>query len=1288
MPKNIRRFGPLALMLVAGAAPLHAQNGADTTPHGRMMRFPDVSKDHVCFVYANDIWVAPKRGGVAAPLASPPGVEGFPKFSLDGKTIAFNGNYDGNRDIYTIPVDGGIPVRVTHHPAGESLADWTPDGGLMFVTNGFAGLTRQSQLWRTGAAGGLPSKLPVPYSGFGAVSPNGEWLAYTPHSTDTRTWKRYRGGMATDLWLFNLKTNQSKRATDWEGTDTLPMWVPGGDNSKVYFLSDAGKEHRLNVWSYDVRSGAKAQVTGFDQDDVRWPSIGPGDRGEGEIVFQLGARMMLLNLGSGRSEAITITVPGARPKLRDTPVDASKNVGAAAPSPTGKRVVLEARGDLWTAPAKEGPVRNFTRTDGVAERDPAWSPDGRWIAYFSDETGEYQLWVRPSDAKPPEKKDDKDKKDGDAEKKEGEKAEAPAAAEPRPAPAAPRKLTNLGPGFRFNPQWSPDSKMIAFTDENGRLYLANVEDGSTREIDKDPWMNGVSVSWSSDSRWIAYSRAEEGNGNGAIRITDAKTGEKHRVTSGMFNDNSPAFDRKGDFLFFRSQRDIDSPLYSDVDTTFVYTGTDTLLMTPLRRDVKNPWLPKSDEETLKEEKEEKKDGAKKDEGGKEKKDGEKSSDAASDDPISGTWDAESKFNDPQPNRPAEIAFTLKLTLKGDDVSGTVTSPMGSGDVSGTFDKESGELRISLKVGEQSVNLTGKVVGEKVEGTWTAGDQDGTWSASRAAKGGGGGDEKSDDKKDEKDDKAKEVKIDFDGFERRAMTIPVTSGSFGPIAVADGEKLLFVRYGARGKDEPAQVKVYNYADADEREEKKVADGGNFQLSGDGKKILVLRGGKDLSIVDASAGGKSQSVPTAGMTVMISPREEWRQIFNDAWRIMRDYFYEPTMHGVDWAKMREHYGAMLADAATREDVNWVIAEMISELNVGHAYLGNPGDVEQQPTVGVGMLGCDFELVGEGDGRAYRIRKIYEGGVWDADARGPLSQPGVDVKEGDYLLAVDGVPIDTSKDPWAAFVGAANRAVTITVSDKPVMDGTERSVVVRPDGSETTLRYRAWIERKRRYVDEKSGGTIGYIYVPNTGVDGQDNLFRQFIGQRDKAGLIIDERWNGGGQIPTRFIELLNRPVTNYWARRDGIDWTWPPDSHQGAKVMLANGLAGSGGDMFPWLFKHNKIGPVIGTRTWGGLVGISGNPGFIDGGSITVPTFGFYETDGTWGVEGHGVDPDIEVIDDPAMMYDTTSDPMGGGDPQLDRAIAEVDRINRERPYARPARPKSPNRAGMGLDPRDR
>jgi len=311
-----------------------------------------------------------------------------------------------------------------------------------------------------------------------------------------------------------------------------------------------------------------------------------------------------------------------------------------------------------------------------------------------------------------------------------------------------------------------------------------------------------------------------------------------------------------------------------------------------------------------------------------------------------------------------------------------------------------------------------------------------------------------------------------------------------------------------------------------------------------------------------------------------------------------------------------------------------------------------------------------------------------VWDADARGPLSQPGVDVKEGDYLLAVDGVPIDTSKDPWAAFVGTANRAVTITVSDKPVMDGTERSVVVRPDGSETTLRYRAWIERKRRYVDEKSGGTIGYIYVPNTGVDGQDNLFRQFIGQRDKAGLIIDERWNGGGQIPTRFIELLNRPVTNYWARRDGIDWTWPPDSHQGAKVMLANGLAGSGGDMFPWLFKHNKIGPVIGTRTWGGLVGISGNPGFIDGGSITVPTFGFYETDGTWGVEGHGVDPDIEVIDDPAMMYDTTSDPMGGGDPQLDRAIAEVDRINRERPYARPARPKSPNRAGMGLDPRDR
>ncbi|MBX3363117.1 MAG: PDZ domain-containing protein, partial [Phycisphaeraceae bacterium] len=418
--------------------------------------------------------------------------------------------------------------------------------------------------------------------------------------------------------------------------------------------------------------------------------------------------------------------------------------------------------------------------------------------------------------------------------------------------------------------------------------------------------------------------------------------------------------------------------------------------------------------------------------------------------------------------------------------------------------------------------------------------------------------------------------------------------------------------------------------------------------------------------------------------IDPRKEWSQIFTDVYRLQRDFFYEPTLHGVDWDAMRNRYASMLADCVTRDDVNWVIAEFISELNVGHAYVTGPGDVSSSgPSRPVGMLGADYELVpASGDSpAAYRITKIHAGGIADTDARGPLSQLGVNAKVGDFLLAVNGQPIDTTRDPFAAFIGTAGRPTQITLSDKSVIDGTERAVLVTPIGDETNLRFRTWIDANRRYVHEKSGGRIGYIYVPNTGIDGQNELFRQFAGERGREALIIDERWNGGGQIPTRFIELLNRPALNYWARRDGKDWVWPPDAHNGPKCMLINGLAGSGGDMFPHLFKQVGLGKLIGTRTWGGLVGISGNPGLIDGGAISVPTFGFYETDGTWGIEGHGVDPDIEVIDDPALM-------VNGGDPQLDRAIDLMLSELQTKPYAPPARPKSPNRAGMGIAEEDK
>jgi tricorn protease-like protein/C-terminal processing protease CtpA/Prc len=1293
-------FRPLALLACCGLplaamaeAPTQPQ-AAQVSPNAAMLRWPDVSATHIVFSYANDLWVVPKAGGQASPLASPPGAENFPRFSPDGSTISFVGNYDGGRDLYTIGVTGGIPNRVTYHPSGELLCDWTPDGkGLHFLTNGLAGLGRQTQAFTVPVEGGAYSALPVPYSGFGSISPSGEWLAYTPHSTDTRTWKRYRGGMATDIWLYNLKTNAARQITDWEGTDTLPMWVPGGDGSVVYYLSDNGPEHRLNIWSFDVKSGARTQVTTFKDDDVRWPSVGPGGDGKGEIVFQLGAKLMLLNLGTKQSAEVKVTVPGARPKLRTRTVDAAGYISGASIGPGAKRVVIEARGDLFTAPVKEGYIRALTRTDGVAERDPSWSPDGKWIAYFSDESGENELYLRPSDARPPEEKKDEKKDDKKAEAKdEVTKDDAP---EAKPAKVEPRKISSLGAGFRSNPQWSPDSKHIACTDQNGRLYLASANDDGVwselKEIDKDPWMGGIGVSWSSDSKWIAYRRGDEKTNVGVIWIMDVKTGEKHRVTAGMFDASAPAFDRKGDFLFYRSQMAVDNPVYSDLDTTYAYNNSEVILMAPLRKDVKSPGLESNDEERYK--KDEKKKEEKKDD----KKDEAKPSDAkpadakpaetkaAADDGVSGTWTGTVKGSIPE--LAGGLPLTLNLSLEGEKVSGSISTVMGGGSISGTFNKTTGELSLEFDVNGAKISMKGTISGADAKGTWSGAGPGGNpmtgdWNATRSKAADKGGAADKEEKKDEKKDDAKEVKIDFDGLEARSIRLDIAPGSFGWMAVADGDKLVYTRTSSRGGARESGLKIYDYK-ADEPKEEAITGGGGWQLTPDGKKILIVRG-SSISIVDASAGGgKAQTVSTAGMTMTIDPRDEWNQIFTDAWRIMRDWYYEPTMHGVDWPAMKKHYGAMVADAASREDVNWIISEMISELNVGHAYLNGPGDVEQQPSGGqAGMLGADFTLDTTVTPPAYKISRIIGGGPWDADARGPLSEPGVDAKVGDYILAVNGIPVDVTKDIYASFLGMQGKIVALTLNASPTMDGKEREVIVQAIGSESNLRYRAWIEGKRAYVEEKSGGKIGYIYVPNTGVDGQNDLYRQYFGQRGKDALIIDERWNGGGQIPTRFIELLNRPATNYWARRDGNDWPWPPDAFFGHKAMLVNGLAGSGGDMFPWLFKHNKLGPVIGTRTWGGLVGISGNAQMIDGGSISAPTFGFYETDGTWGVEGHGTDPDIVVVDDPSKM-------VGGADPQLDRAIEEMMNAIKTNPYVPPKRPASPTyRKGMGIEEKDK
>ncbi len=1108
------RHGSTGLFLIAVLL-LSVVPASAVEPHAGMLRYPDVSATHIVFTYANDLWVVSKDGGTAVPLSSPKGQERYATFSPDGRFIAFLGNYDGNRDLYTVPTAGGAPFRVTHHPYPEVPTDWTRDGRIIYSLWGQGSVPMSRGLFSVSPEGGLADKLPVPYGANATISPDGKWLAYTPHSRDHRTWKRYRGGMATDIWLFHLDRHTSRKITDWEGTDTQPMWH--GD--KIYYLSDAGPDHRLNIWQYDVATGRSRQVTHFSDYDVKWPSIGPDD-----IVFQMGSDLVLLDLDTEETRVVPVSIPGDRPQIRLQSVDASKLIYNVDISSTGKRVVVEARGDIWTLPAKKGSPVNLHRTAGNAERDPAWSPDGQWIAYFAQTDGNYELWVAQSDGR----------------------AEA-------------RRLTKLGKGYLYDPIWSPDSKWVSFWDMAGTLFIHNIDSGRTRQVHRTPTADRGRVSWSSDSNWLTFAVPESPRGLNVIWLYNVEKDDKDRLTSGRFNDTWPTFDREGKYLYFASEREFSSPMFGDYGFNWVYAETDRLFLVPLEKDEPSPFAPESDEEEWGEDEDEDEDAEDEDK------------------------DAENEDEDAE-----------------DD-----------------------------------------------------------------------------------EDKIEPVEIDIEGFERRAVPLPVERGGFNYLSVSDEGKLVYTRRPTRGMRGDPSIHIFDPgAEKDDERDKVVIDGvGDFAMSADGKKLLVIDKERAMAIVDAQPDQTMEDmISTSGMTATIDPPTEWAQIFNEAWRIHRDFFYDANMHGVDWEAVRKQYEVMLADCASREDVSYVIGEMISELNVGHAYYFG-GDEERPPTVPVGMLGCDFEL----SRGAYRISRIYEGGTWDIEDRGPLSQPAVEVAVGDYLLAVNGVPIDTAKDPWAAFQGLAGKTVTLTVSDKPKVDDDARQVVVTllTADEEFGLRFRSWIERTRAHVEEKTDGRVGYIYVPNTATWGMNELWRQFWGQLEKDALIVDERWNGGGWVPTRMIELLDRPVISYWATRynQGKDWVTPGDAHHGPKCMLINGLAGSGGDYFPFLFRHKGLGKLIGMRTWGGLVGMSGNPRLIDGGYTSVPTFGFYEKDGTWGIEGHGVDPDIEVMDDPALMVD-------GSDPQIEAAIEHMLDEVRRNPYTPPSRPAFPDRSGMGIRSEDR
>jgi len=1081
----------LLLSLLLG---LVAAGGARAQIDARMLQNPDVSSDKIVFAYAGDLWVVPKEGGTAHRLSSPPGQEIFPRFSPDGSRIAYSAEYDGNFDVYMIPSGGGLPVRVTNHGMPDRLLDWTPDGSkLLYASSMNSGRQRYDQFFEVAPGGGLPEQLPIPYGEFAVFSPDGKKLAYTPRTRAFRTWKRYRGGMATDIWVFDLAAGTAVNVTNDPANDEFPMWA----GNKLYFLSDRGPEQRSNIWVYDFGTKQSTQLTKFTDFDVHFPALGPS-----EVVFEAGGVLYLLSLADQTYREVPITVVTDELTLLPRRENVAGLIQGISLAPDGKRALFAARGEIFSVPAENGPVIDLSGTPGVAERYPAWSPDGKYAAYWSDASGEYELTLREI-AKP----------------------------------GSEKKLTSYGPGFRYRPFWSPDGKMLAFVDQAMEIKIYDVDKGTTVRVDKNLFMyegelEGFTVGWSPDSRWLAY-RKETSTGSGAIALFDVKGGASHQVTSGYYNDSAPSFDPDGKYLYFFTNREF-HPLYSDVDNSFIYANSTRIAAASLNESVLSPLAPKNDS-----------------------------------------------------------------TMVASDAD-------QGGDKKGAADDKKG-------------------------------------------KGKG--------KEDEKPE-TKPVDITLDGFEGRVVLLPPKAGNYSGLRGVSG-KVVYGKGPNTGSDD--ENRPVEYYDLDEREEKTIVDDADmFEVSADGKKILVGKKGS-FSVADVAEGQKlDKQMPTGDMEETVDPRAEWKQIFNDVWRFERDYFYDPNMHGVDWAGLRVRYGKLLDAAVTRWDVNAVIGELIAELSSSHTYRGG-GDTEPAKDIQVGYLGVDWELAGG----AYRVRKIIRGAPWDAEVRSPLDQPGIGVKEGNYILAVNGMALDPSQAPWGAFAGLAGKSVTLTVNDKPNLQGSH-DVLVETLKDETRLRHLAWIEANRRRVDEATGGKIGYVYVPSTGLDGQDELVRQFAAQFDKQGLIVDERFNSGGQIPDRFIELLDRKPLAFWAVRDGKNWQWPPSANFGPKVMLINGWSGSGGDAFPDYFRKAGLGPLIGMRTWGGLIGISGAPDLIDGGVVTVPTFRMYNIDGTWFKEGHGVDPDLEVPEDPAQLAK-------GIDVQLERGIQEVMRLLAEHP---PVNPKQP------------
>lgn len=1186
------------LLALPGAMPLSAQtpaapvSAAEASPElTRLLRFPATNGSTIVFSYAGQLYTVGREGGTARRLTDGPGAAIFPRFSADGKQLAFTAQYDGNTEVYVMSAEGGTPQRLTYSATltRDDLGDRMGPNNIVLTwkntANEIAFRSRMvspndfiGQLYTVGLDADVPKQMPVPRGGFLSFSPDDTKMAYNRIFREFRTWKRYKGGMADDVWIIDLKSGALENITNHEAQDIIPMWAP---NNRVYFLSE--RDGRFNLYSCDLASKQTRQHTTFKDFDIKFPSLGSG-----AIVFEQAGLVWRFDLATERARIVPITVREDLAVARGGVTSVSKNVARIRPAPDGKRAVVVARGEIFTVPAKNGPVRTLTSNPAAHERDAAWSPDGRWIAYVSDETGENELWIRPQDGK-----------------------------------GAAQQLTKNADTYYFAPAWSPDSRKLLWGDRKMRLRFVDITTKEVTLVEEAKNYEITDREWSPDSKWIVYqlpglNGSNVRNDYGRVRLYSLDQKKAFDATNGWFSENNVGFSDDGKFLTIASNRDF-TPTYGNLEFNHVYRDQERVHLIALAKATESPLKVKSDEvDVAKEDDEE--------------------------NPAAPETDSKREPKEPKPQPDVSVGGRQEFTAQVDEKKKKPT-PDAPGDIAPTPDRKT-PAKTDPKAKEPAKKDPAPADTAKKQPAKK--DAKGTAKADEAT----AGDDTTVAQKKLGKKKIPVVKVDVDGLIDRVIALPIEPSNYSNIRMI-GDKVYYTRLardaaGAGAGPRRATLCVFDFKTKKETEVLTGVSAVNY--TADGKKVLISQGAEHaiLDLPTAKAEIK-EKLDLSGIEVTLDRTAEWKQIFEESWRQMRDYFYVANMHGVDWPAMRAKYAALLPYVRHRNDLTYVIGEMISELSVGHAYVGGGDRVNEAPRVKTGLLGAQFSR--DAASRAYRIDKILRGENWQDKTRSPLTELGVDVKEGDFILAVNGRPVRDLPNLNAALIGTVGKQVTLKVNGRPT-DAGAREIVVTPIADEAPLYYYNWVQEKIAYVEKKTGGKVGYVHIPDMGTNGLNEFVKHYYPQLGKRALIVDDRGNGGGNVSGQIAERLRRELVGVNIYRGSTPFTTPDQTFVGPMVCLLDEFSASDGDIFPFRFRTLGLGKLIGKRSWGGVVGIRGSLPFVDGGTLTRPEFTFYSVDGKqWMIEGHGVDPDIVVDNDPWQEFH-------GVDQQLDKAIEVI------------------------------